>query len=215
MERRLPFYPSLPAIWFLVVCAAVLVTYLHRTGIPWVLWVTLAVLALLRLLTIAYFFRRKGFKAFTLLTSELYSVRTDDQRRKLHEGIAREVERLSDTALIVGALALAAWAALFVVDEQAPVSELTPAGRSLLLVGAAVLIGTPTFFRVPDRHLSALGRQAGLYLGLTTVGLAFASLASDLLHGWPSVCLASAGAVALAIREVWDSVETFREICQL
>jgi hypothetical protein len=147
-----------------------------------------------------------------MLTSDLYSGIDDEQRKKVHEGAAREAQRLVDTSLVVGALSLAAWVTLFVVDTQAPSNALNPAGRDLLLVGAAILIATPTFFRVPDRYVTFLARDAGVYLGLTSVGLFFASLAADLIEGWPGVTLAITGSSALALRDFAGSVRELKVI---
>lgn len=188
---------------------------LHRTVIPSILWAALGVLAAARLATFGHLLIRKGpIGGATFLTSGLYRGATDAQRRQAHQGIAEQTDRLVDTAIVVGALALGAWAALFVVADSAPSDQLTPAGRNLLLVGAAVLIIPRALFRVPDRYMTFLARDASLYLGLSSVGLAFAAFAADLLHGWPGVALALTGAAALTARDVYASLSGIAEFHQ-
>jgi hypothetical protein len=182
-------------------------------GFPRVLfWLALAVIAGVRFLWLVLYlvFARKR-SPLTLLTSELYQGGDDERRRTVHQGVAAETNRLADTSLLVGALALAAWTALFVVADQAPASHVSTTSRSLLLVGAAVLIAVPIFFRVPDRHTTYIGRRSGQYIGFSAVGLAFASVANDLLGGAPGYLLAAGGTVALVLRDVLDTIGEIKD----
>jgi hypothetical protein len=175
-------------------------------------WVGLAVIAGLRLLWFVLYlcFARKR-SPFTLLTSELSQGGDDQRRLTLHQGVAAETRRMADTSLLVGALALAAWTALFAVADQAPASHVSSTSRSLLLVGAAVLIAAPIFFRVPDRHTTYIGWRCFQYLGFSAVGLAFASIANDLLGGTLGYLLAAGGAVAIVVRDVLNTVGEIKD----
>ncbi|GEM_PF-5579679 len=171
------------------------------------LWAALALVAAGRLTWFACYLvlaRRRLAAGFRLLTSELYQERAGSKRAEIHQAVAAEVNRLADTCLVVGALALAAWAALFAVSGQPTGSQVSPTTRALLLLGAAVLIAAPVFFRVPDLYLSYLGRSSALFTGLTAVGLAFASLGDDLLRGALRVAVPLAAVIALVARDLVD-----------
>jgi hypothetical protein len=171
------------------------------------LWAALAVVVAVRLAWLMSYLvlaRRNLVAGFRLLTSELYQAPTDTRRAEIHQSVAAEVNRLADTCLVVGALALAAWAALFAVADQPAGSQVRPTTRALLVLGAAVLIAAPVFFRVPDLYLSYLGRSSALFTGLTAVGLAFASLGDDLLRGVLRIAIPLAAAIVLVARDLVD-----------
>jgi hypothetical protein len=182
-------------------------------GFPRVLfWVGLTVVAGVRVLWFcSYLYFARSRSPFTLLTSDLYQGGDDQRRLTVHQGVAAETNRMADTSLLVGTLALAAWTALFAVADQAPASHVSPASRTLLLVGAAVLIAVPIFFRVPDRHTTYIGRRSGQYIGFSAVGLAFASIANDLLGGTTGYLIAAVGALALVVRDVLDTAGEIRD----
>ena len=182
-------------------------------GFPRVLfWVSLTVVAGIRVLWfVSYLYVARSRSPFTLLTSDLYQGGDDQRRLTVHQGVAAETNRMADTSLLVGTLALAAWTALFAVAGQAPASHVSPASRTLLLVGAAVLIAVPIFFRVPDRHTTYIGRRSGQYIGFSAVGLAFASIANDLLGGSAGYLIAAVGALALVVRDVLDTAGEIRD----
>ena len=134
---------------------------------------------------------------------------TDNKRTRteeIHESVATETDRLVDTCLLAGTIAFAAWTALFAVADQAPGSEISSTTRSLLLVGAAALVATPIVFRVPDRHTAYIGRRSGLFIGLTAVGLALASLAEDLHGEVPGIVVTLAAMAVLVVRDVLDTI---------
>ena len=182
------------------------------TGLPRpVFWIGLAMVSGVRLLWFVLYLRfARNRSPLKLLTSELYQGGNDERRLKIHQGVAAETNRMADTCLLVGALALAAWTALFAVAGQAPASHVSPVSRSLLLVGAAVLIAVPVFFRVPDLHTTYIGRRSGQYIGFTAVGLAFASVANDLLGGIAGFLIALGGVVSLVVRDVLDTIGEIR-----
>lgn len=90
--------------------------------------------------------------------------------------------------------------------NQAHGSEISSTTRSLLLVGAAALVATPIVFRVPDRHTAYIGRRSGLFIGLTAVGLALASLAEDLHGEVPGIVVTLAAMAVLVVRDVLDTI---------
>lgn len=179
-------------------------------GLPrWLPWVALLVVVVVRLL---WFFdylrvgRRDLAGAFTLLTGSMYSATSEPERQKIHENVATETDRLVDICLLAGTIAFAAWTALFAVANQTPGSEISSTTRSLLLVGAVALVAAPVVFRVPDRHTTYIGRRSALFIGLTAVGLAFASLAEDLLGKVPGAVVTLAAVAVLIVRDVLDTV---------
>jgi hypothetical protein len=176
-----------------------------------VLWAGLALVLLFRLVWLARYFQIAGWRSFKLLTSSLYSA-SDSPRRDTHQRVASVTESLLDNCVIVGAIAFAAWTALFAVARTPPANELTSTTRGLLLVGAALLITAPILFRQPDRHLSYIGRTFALFVGLEAVGLSLASLARDLLHGPGGLALALVVAIVLVTRDCIDSVNAFRYV---
>lgn len=176
-----------------------------------VLWAGLAVVVLFRLVWLARYFQTAGWRSFKLLTSSLYSA-PDPLRRDIHQRVASVTESLLDNCVIVGAIALAAWTALFAVAKTPPANELTSTTRALLLVGAAVLITAPILFRQPDRHLSNIGRTIVLFVGLEAVGLSLASLTHDLLRGSVGLALAVVIAIVLVVRDCIDSVTSIRYV---
>jgi hypothetical protein len=157
---------------------------------------------------VLYLYFGRGKSPLKLMTSTVYG--GNDDLKVVHQSIAAATDRLSDTCLIVGALALAAWTALFAVEGQNPGSRLSPTSRSLLLVGAAVFIIAPMIFRIPDYHTTYIGRRAAQFIGFTAVGLAFASLANDLLGGVPRLVIAAGGIIVLVGRDICDSIEEIR-----
>jgi len=173
------------------------------------LWGGLALVVLFRLVWLACYFQIAGRRSFKLLTSSLYSA-PDPQRRDIHQRVASVTESLLDNCVVVGAIALAAWTALFAVARTPPADELTPTTRALLFVGAAVLITAPILFRQPDRHLSNIGRNIALYVGLEAVGLSLASLTRDLLHGSVGLAIALVVVIVLVARDCVDSVNAIR-----
>ncbi len=181
-----------------------------HAGLPrWLLWAALIVVVVLRLFWFLDYLRlgrRHLAGAFTLLTSSMYTTTSEQEREKIHESVATETDRLVDTCLLAGTIAFAAWTALFAVANQAPGSEISSTTRSLLLVGAAALVATPIVFRVPDRHTAYIGRRSGLFIGLTAVGLALASLAEDLLGEVPGIVVTLAAMAVLVVRDVLDTI---------
>ena len=179
-------------------------------GLPrWMLWAALILVVLVRLWWFVDYLRigRHNLPAvFTLLTSSLYTATSEGERQKIHESVATETDRLVDTCLLAGTIAFAAWTALFVVANQAPGSEINSTTRSLLLVGAAALVAAPIVFRVPDRYTAYIGRRSALFIGLTAVGLALASLAEDLLGKVPGIVVTLAAMAVLVIRDVFDTI---------
>jgi hypothetical protein len=149
--------------------------------------------------------RRHLKAAFTLVTSSLYTATSERERQKIHESVATETDRLVDTCLLAGTIAFAAWTALFAVANQAPGSEISSTTRSLLLVGAAALVAAPIVFRVPDRYTAYIGRRSALFIGLTAVGLALASLAEDLLGKVPGIVVTLAAVAVLVLCDVFDT----------
>jgi hypothetical protein len=174
-----------------------------------ILWDGLALVVLFRLVWLGCYFQIAGRRSFKLLTRSLYSA-PDPQRRDIHQRVASVTESLLDNCVVVGAIALAAWTALFAVARTPPADELTPTTRALLLVGAAVLITAPILFRQPDRHLSYIGRTIALFVGLEAVGLSLASLARDLLHGSVGLAIALIVVIVLVARDCVDSVNAIR-----
>lgn len=179
-------------------------------------WWALAVVAAFRLVWLAlYLYFGRDKQPLKLLTSELYSPTggDDDQNRKLgiHQRVAAATDHLSETCLIVGTLALAAWTALFVVQGQTPGLRVSPTSRSLLLVGAAVFIAAPIFFRIPDYHTTYIGRRSAQFIGFTAVGLALTSLANDLLGGTLRLVITAGGVIALVLRDICDSIQEIRD----
>jgi hypothetical protein len=184
----------------------------HATALPQpVFWWALAVVTAFRLAwVVLYFFSACGKKPLEIMTSGLYSKAGKERQKEIHESVAEKTDRLADTCLLVGALALAAWTALFAVADQAPGSQLSSTSRSLLLVGAAVLVATPLIFRVPNVHTTYIGRRSAQFIGFTAVGLAFASLANDLLGGVPRLAIPAVGILVLVIRDICDSISEIR-----
>lgn len=181
-----------------------------HAGLPrWLLWAALIVVVAFRLLWFLDYLRvgrRNLAGALTLLTSSLYTTTSEEERQQIHESVATETDRLVDTCLLAGTIAFAAWTALFAVANQAPGSEISSTTRSLLLVGATALVATPIVFRVPDRHTAYIGRRSGLFIGLTAVGLALASLAEDLLGKVPGILVTLAAVAVLVVRDVFDTI---------
>ena len=68
----------------------------------------------------------------------------------------------------------------------------------------------PILFRQPDRHLSNIGRNIALYVGLEAVGLSLASLTRDLLHGSVGLAIALVVVIVLVARDCVDSVNAIR-----
>jgi hypothetical protein len=136
-----------------------------------------------------------------------YQQLSDEARKETHRRLLEETEAVVQTALVIGAIALATWVGLFATAGQAPVSTLNHSISGLMLAGGSILITSPILFRVRGRYLTFLGRCAGLYLGLTALGLALALVASDLLHGWPGDVLAIFGLGTLVGRDLLDSFE--------
>jgi hypothetical protein len=172
-----------------------------------VLWAALCLVVFLRIFWMGCYFQVARRQSFALQTSALY-----DDPAKVHQGVATVTQRLVETCLVVGALALAAWTALFAVARQAPADELSATTRALLLVGAAVLICAPLVFRKPDRYFSYIGWSIALYTGLTAVGLSLASIANDLLHGGVGVGIGLSIVVVLVARDVKDSISSVEEL---
>jgi hypothetical protein len=188
---------------------------IDATALPQpVLWWALAVVTAFRLAwVILYFFFARSKSPLKIMTSGFYSKAAGDdstanqkRQKEIHESLAAKTDRLADTCLLVGALALAAWTALFAVADQAPGSHLSSTSRSLLLVGAAVLIAAPVIFRVPNVHTTYIGRRSAQFIGFTAVGLAFVSLANDLLGGSPRLVITAGGILVLVLRDVCDSI---------
>jgi hypothetical protein len=181
-----------------------------HAGLPrWLVWAALIVVVVVRLFWFLDYLRvgRSNLAgALTLLTSSLYKTTREEERQTIHESVATETNRLVDTCLLAGTIAFAAWTALFAVANQAPGSEISSTTRSLLLVGAAALVATPIVFRVPDRHTAYIGRRSGLFIGLTAVGLALASLAEDLLGKIPGIVVTLAAVAVLVVRDVLDTI---------
>jgi hypothetical protein len=180
---------------------------------PMLLWWALIVVVFFRILWFChygYLARRNLKLSRTLVTSRLYGVLDEHELEAIHEKIADEVNRLVDTCLVVGTLALAAWTALFAVAAQPPGSQISSTSRALLLVGSAALIAAPVLFRVPDYHLTYMGRRTALFVGLTAVSLALASIANDLLRGHPRFVVPLAIALVVAIRDVSDTIGEIR-----
>jgi hypothetical protein len=190
--------------------AAVASTTASNAGLPrWVLWAALIVIVVLRLLWFLDYLRLGRHNladAFMLPTSRLYTTTSERERQKIHESVATETDRLVETCLLAGTIAFAAWTALFAVANQAPGSEISSTTRSLLLVGAAALVAAPLLFRVPDLHTTYIGRRSALFIGLTAVGLALASLAEDLLGKVPGTVVTLAAVVVLVLRDVVDTI---------
>jgi hypothetical protein len=175
------------------------------------LWLALATVAAARLAwLVLYLVFARGSSPLNPMTSTPYPAASEHARAEIHQGVAAETNRMADTCLIVGTLALGAWTALFVVAGQGPAAELSPASRSLLLVGAAVLIAAPVIFRVPDLHTSYIGRRSAQFIGFTAVGLAFASLANDLLGGFPRLAVTAAAILLLVGRDLCDTIGEIR-----
>ena len=183
-----------------------------------VFWWALAVVTAFRLAwVVVYFFSACDKKPLKIITSGLYSKAADQnsdaakkRQMEIHLSVADKTDRLADNCLIVGALALAAWTALFAAAHQAPGSQLSSTSRSLLLVGAAALVAAPVIFRVPNVHTTYIGRRSAQFIGFTAVGLAFASLANDLLGGVPRLAIAAGGILILVIRDICDSIAEIR-----
>jgi hypothetical protein len=181
--------------------------------VPQLLWATLIVIAVARLAWLGhYLFLVRGNlrEGLSLPTSRLYGALSDAERQSVHEGVAVEVNRLADTSLVVGTLAVAAWTALFAVADQPPGKQISSPSRDLLLVGGAALILAPLLFRIPDTHLTFIGRRSGLFIGLSAVGLAFGSFAYDLLHGPAHVAIPLVIMITLAVRDLSDTAGELR-----
>lgn len=176
---------------------------------PLLLWAALIAIVLARLVWFCqymYLIRRNVKLGRTLVTSRLYEALNEAERQGVHEEVAAEVNRLVDTSLLVGAIAFAAWTALFAVAGQPPGAQVSSLSRSLLLIGAAILIAAPLLFRVPDYYLTFIGRRSALFVGLNAVGLAFASIANDLLRGPARIAVPLAVLIILAARDLSDTV---------
>jgi len=192
--------------------AALSVGATANVGVPrlW-FWVAFAIVSGARLLLFGHFLllaRRNLWSGLRLITSQLYQTTDERERAAIHESVAKETNEFVDGCLLAGTLALAAWTALFAVANQAPARELSSTSRSLLLVGAIVLVGTPILFRAPDCYTTYLGRRSGQMIGLTAVGLAFASLADDLLRGDPRIVAVLVGVVVLVARDLTETVQS-------
>jgi hypothetical protein len=196
-------------------------SYLAAQAVPknsvwvpsWFLWTALIVVALGRLAWFCQYLLliRHNFAYGTrLLTSSLYASLNEDEREDVHERVAVEVNRLVDTGLIVGTLALAAWTALFAVASVPPGTDISSQSRTLLLLGAGALVAAPLLFRVPDFYMTLIGRRGTLFVGLTAVGLSFASIANDLLRGPAGAVITVIIAVVLVARELSDTVSEMR-----
>ncbi len=181
--------------------------------VPQLLWAALIVIGLARLAWFGHylFLVRRNLRAgISLPTSRLYGALSDAERQSVHEGVAAEANRLADTSLVVGALAVAAWTALFAVADQPPGLRISAPSRDLLLAGGAILIMAPLLFRVPDTHLTFIGRRSGLFAGLSAVGLAFGSIAYDLLHGPAQVAIPLLIMITLVVRDLGDTAGEIR-----
>jgi hypothetical protein len=192
---------------------------IDATALPQpVLWWALAVVTAFRLAwVVLYLFIARSKSPLKIMTSGFYSKAADQnsdagkkRQKEIHESVAAKTDRMADTCLIVGALALAAWTALFAVADQAPGSQLSSTSRSLLLVGAAALIAAPVIFRVPNVHTTYIGRRSAQFIGFTAVGLAFVSLANDLLGGIPRLVITTGGILVLVLRDICDSIAEIR-----
>ena len=174
-------------------------------------WWALAVVVAVRVawfVLYVWFARRRS--PLRLMTSALYEGTDERRRAEIHQRVAEETNKLTDTCLVTGTLALAAWTALFAVADQAPASRLSPTSRSLLLVGSVVLIAAPILFRVPDLHTTYIGRRSAQFAGLIAVGLSFASIANDLLGGTLRVVVAASAVVILVARDAGDTTTEIR-----
>lgn len=195
---------------------SVIATGVHATAAsfpPTLLWWALIIVALLRVSWFAHYgllARDHLMLSRTLVTSRLYGALDERSLGDIHANIAAEANRLIDTSLVVGAIAFAAWTALFAVAAQPPASHISSTSRDLLLLGSGILIAAPTLFRVPDFHLTYMGRRSALFVGLTAVCLSLASIADDLLHGYARLLVPLAIAVAVVVRDVIDTIGEMR-----
>jgi hypothetical protein len=193
---------------------AAMATAASGGGVPsLLLWVTLLVVALTRFAWFCQYMiliRRNLKLGLTMVTSKLYQALDEAERQDVHEKIAAEVNRLVDTSLLVGTLALAAWTALFAFAAQSSSTQISSGSRGLLLVGAGTLISAPLLFRVPDYYLTLIGRRSALFIGLTAVGLAFASIANDVLRGPARIIVPLVIVIILAVRELSDTISEIR-----
>jgi hypothetical protein len=113
----------------------------------------------------------------------------------------------TQTSLLVGSIALAAWTQLMAGATSGPVSRLSAMTQWLLLSSALVLLGTPAVFRTSGAFLTTVVRHFMTMLGLMMIVFSICSAMSDLL-GTAGQLFGAPVVLVVAIRDWFENMMT-------
>lgn len=131
---------------------------------------------------------------------------TTAKRRQRHEDFFETTRGQFNTLVLVGSIALAAWAQLFANAGTGLGKDLSEITRNLLLGASVTLLAAPLLFRSPSMEFSFLGRESLTSIGYTALILSLTSALADLFS--------AAGAVisvliiaAILLTDFWETRE--------
>jgi hypothetical protein len=181
-----------------------------------ILLAALAAVVLVRLVWVGQFYRvfwRAGGPgnrlaavkhASTISETKAFSTAGGVDAQKMQIAMVSAAERLVESALLVGSIALAAWTQLFASAGQRPASMLHPLTRHLLLCAALVLVAGPALFRISGRAITSFGRASAAAVGYSALLVSLGSALADLFGttGAIAAVLLAAVLVVVDIAEV-------------
>ena len=126
-------------------------------------------------------------------------------RGEAHKLLVAKEERRFELLLVGGAIALAAWTQLFVSSDNPPADVLTGTTLALLFLGAATLLTVPLLFRAEGRHLTLIGRESAVYLGLGAIAVSLLSAIVD-IYGQSWRMVAAVATLAIVLRDAGDVI---------
>jgi hypothetical protein len=142
--------------------------------------------------------------ASTISEAKAFSTAVGTEAQTMQIAMVSAADRLVESALLVGSIALAAWTQLFSAAGQRPASSLDPLTRHLLLCSSLVLIAGPALFRISGRAITSFGRASAAAVGYSALLVSLGSALADLFGttGAIAAVLLAAVLVVVDIAEV-------------